>query len=136
MANDKNLDNCVFLKPMAKLELVKLLKAADVGLMLLSNIPEFYYGTSPNKFFDYIAAGIPVLNNYPGWIAENIQEFSCGVVVPPDDPESFADGLIFLADNPNLRISMKKNALKLAKNRFDRTLLAQEFTSFLEENVQ
>ena len=54
---------------MRKIDLFNYLKTeADLGLMILKNIPAFYYGTSPNKFFDYISLGLPVLNNYPGWI--------------------------------------------------------------------
>ena len=49
-----------------KEKLSGLMKSADLGLQILANVPAFYYGTSPNKFFDYIAAGLPVLNNYPG----------------------------------------------------------------------
>ena len=53
----------------------------DIGLMILENIPAFYYGTSPNKFFDYISLGLPVLNNYPGWLVEMISENNCGIAV-------------------------------------------------------
>ena len=67
--------------------------ATDVGLQLLANVPAFYYGTSPNKFFDYIASGVPPLINYPGWLAELVNEHHCGFAVPPDDPAAFADAL-------------------------------------------
>ena len=55
-----------------------------VGLQVLANVPVFYYGTSPNKFFDYIAAGLPVINNYPGWLAGMIEEHQLGFAVPPE----------------------------------------------------
>jgi hypothetical protein len=51
-----------------KEKLSGLMKSAGLGLQILANVPAFYYGTSPNKFFDYIAAELPVLNNYPGWL--------------------------------------------------------------------
>ena len=51
----------------------------DVGLMILDNIPAFYESTSPNKFFDYLASGLPVLNNYPGWIASIIERAEMGL---------------------------------------------------------
>jgi hypothetical protein len=69
----EKLDNIIFLELMPKIKLIKYLKSADLGLQILNNIPEFYYGTSPNKFFDYLASGLPVLNNYPGWIADLIK---------------------------------------------------------------
>ena len=77
----EGIDNCIFLNPVPKATLSEIIDTADIGLMILANIPAFYYGTSPNKFFDYISAGLPVLNNYPGWLAEMITEHQCGIVV-------------------------------------------------------
>ena len=80
----------LFLNSIPKEDLAKILsKSIHVGLMVLKNIPEFYKGTSPNKFFDYIASGIPVVNNYPGWIAELIENNNTGYVVPPNNPVMF-----------------------------------------------
>src|SRR5690554_6872373 len=78
-ANNEKLNNCLFFDPVPKTELNKIVANADVGMMILANVPAFYYGTSPNKFFDYISSGLPVLNNYPGWLADLIQENNCGV---------------------------------------------------------
>jgi glycosyltransferase involved in cell wall biosynthesis len=100
--------------------------------MILDNVPAFYYGTSPNKFFDYIASGLPVLNNYPGWLADMINEHNCGVAVPPGDSEAFADALCYMADHPEKRPEMSINARKLAEAKFDRNKLAAKFTNFLE----
>ena len=68
-AEERGLDNVLFLDPVPKTKLTRLMAGADLGLQVLRNIPAFYFGTSPNKFFDYISAGLPVLNNYPGWLA-------------------------------------------------------------------
>ncbi|HBH37855.1 MAG TPA: glycosyltransferase WbuB, partial [Curvibacter sp.] len=65
-AQREGLDIVVFHEPVNKARLAGLMAATDVGMQILDNVPAFYYGTSPNKFFDYIAAGLPVLNNYPG----------------------------------------------------------------------
>ena len=87
---DKKIKNCNFLDPMSKKELFMYLnKNADLGLMILKNIPAFYYGTSPNKFFDYISIGLPVLINYPGWISNIIIENKCGIYTPPENPSFF-----------------------------------------------
>lgn len=66
-AENEDFDNCIFLGHMSKKELNEVIVRADIGLMVLANVPTFYYGTSPNKFFDDIASGLPVVNNYPGW---------------------------------------------------------------------
>lgn len=132
-AVEDNLDNVRFMDPVAKTDLHSLLRKADVGLMILANVPAFYYGTSPNKFFDYIAAGIPVLNNYPGWLADIIGREAAGIAVPPEDPEAFADALLRLADNPEERQEMGSNARRLAESEFDRDKLAEAFVAEFEE---
>lgn len=132
-AKKENLTNCRFYDPVPKTELTKIMASADIGLMILKNVPAFYYGTSPNKFFDYIAAGLPILNNYTGWLADMIQENNCGEVIPPDNPEAFADALIGLADNPERRAQMGKNGRQLAEKEFSRDDLAGKFVGFLEE---
>lgn len=131
-AKDEDLSNCLFLDPMPKADLSNIVCCADIGLQILADIPAFYYGTSPNKFFDYITAGRPVLNNYPGWLADMIQENKCGVVVKPNDPNAFADGIIYLADNPEIRNEFGTNARILAENEFDRNKLGGQFVDFLE----
>lgn len=131
-AQVEKLDNCIFLKPVPKLELSYLLNRADVGIMALANVPAFYYGTSPNKFFDYIASGLPVLNNYPGWLADMIREYQCGIAVPPDNATLLADSLAYLADNREKLIGMGENGKQLARARFSRDDLADQFVSFLE----
>ncbi len=128
----ENLKNIIFLDPVSKLKLAGLMGSADIGLQVLANVPAFYYGTSPNKFFDYIAAGLPVINNYPGWLANLITENLCGYAIPPEDPEKFADTLEHAATNKELLAEMGSNAEELAKAKFDRQNLAKIWTETLE----
>ena len=117
----------------SKNELAQVLPRMDAGMMILKNIPSFYYGTSPNKFFDYIAAGLPVLNNYPGWVADMIGEANCGRVVPPDDPRAFADACVWLRDHRSDGEAIGARGRKLAKERFDRKVLGAHFVKVLED---
>lgn len=135
-ARRQNLDNVIFLDPVNKTKLAQLMARADIGLQVLADVPAFYFGTSPNKFFDYIAAGKPVLNNYPGWLAEMITESKCGFAVPPRDPHAFADALeAAAADRAQLAL-MGEKALKLARDQFDRRLLADRWVDWLESTAQ
>jgi glycosyltransferase involved in cell wall biosynthesis len=131
-AQREGLWNCVFLDSMPKRELMSLLRAVDVGLMILANVPAFYYGTSPNKFFDYLAVGLPVLTNYPGWLADMITQYECGVAVPPSDAEAFADALVHLADHRALLAEMGRRAAQMAQDEFHRAHLADRFAGLLE----
>lgn len=132
-AEAEGLDNCVFLNPVPKMQLAKMMPRADVGLMVFDDVPVFHYGTSPNKFFDYIASGLPVINNYPGWLKDMIGDNQCGLAVPPGDPEAFAGALMKLADDSALRQEMGLKARKLAEREFDRKMLAARFVEVLEK---
>ena len=130
-AQQLQLTNVVFHDPVNKTKLAGLMASADIGLQILANIPAFYYGTSPNKFFDYIAAGLPVLNNYPGWLADSITDRKCGFAVPPENPSAFADALEYAADHRNELKEMGVNAQQLAREQFNREDLSQKFSEWV-----
>ena len=127
----ENLDNVIFHPPVNKSKLAELMKGADIGLQLLANIPAFYYGTSPNKFFDYISAGLPVLNNYPGWLAGMIEDNNCGYAIEPDNAIAFADALENAANNKELLPEMGERAQALAKRDFNRHNLADKWVTWV-----
>ena len=131
-AGREGLDNVIFHEPVRKMALAGLMASTDVGLQILANVPAFYYGTSPNKFFDYIAAGLPVLNNYPGWLSNMVTEQQCGFACRPDDPAAFADALESAADDRAALKRMGQQSRKLAETSFDRTALANRWVSWLE----
>ena len=131
-AQRERLDNCLFFPPIKKIEIAQITSSMDCGLQILANVPAFYFGTSPNKFFDYIAAGLPVACNYPGWLAEMIVEQRCGVVARAGDAGSLADQLSILADNRTEAKAMGLRARRLAEQRFDRQYLAARFVAMLE----
>lgn len=122
-AERENLRNCVFVDPVPKHELAGMMAEVQAGLMILADVPAFQYGTSPNKFFDYLAAGLPVLCNYQGWVTDLIRENECGMSTPPGNAEAFANALVRLADDPALRTEQAKSARKLAEREFDRDKL-------------
>lgn len=132
-AKTEGLDNVIFHAPVNKERLSGLMAGTDVGMQILANVPAFYYGTSPNKFFDYIAAGLPVLNNYPGWLAEMIRQHECGFAVPPDDHVAFADALEQAASDRKALKAMGQRGHALAESDFSRDLLADRFVTWVTE---
>jgi glycosyltransferase involved in cell wall biosynthesis len=65
-----------------KAEVARLLAAADA--VYISYGPQQVLETgSPNKYFDALAAGKPVLLNFSGWICEEVVSQSCGLYLPP-----------------------------------------------------
>ncbi|MCP4379942.1 MAG: glycosyltransferase family 4 protein [Hyphomicrobiales bacterium] len=128
----EGLDNVVFCNPVEKARLAGLFAASDIGLQILANVPAFYDGTSPNKLFDYLAAGLPVLINYPGWAAELISANVIGTVVPPANPVAFADALERVEADRTVLAGKGRRARALAESRFDSRRLSNRFVDWLE----
>ena len=61
-----------------------------------------------------------------------IKENNCGVAIEPDNPQVFADALIYMVDEAPLA-EYSKNARALAEREFDRALLGEKFVMFFEK---
>ncbi|MFC0003687.1 glycosyltransferase family 4 protein [Micromonospora siamensis] len=77
--------NVRFLDPVPKTEMPDLLHAADVGVHVLADVKLFRIGVSPNKVFDYMAAGLPIVTNSPGTVGDLVMSTGAGLVTPPTD---------------------------------------------------
>lgn len=74
-----------------------------------------------NKVSDYAMAGIPVINTQNSVEYRNLlEEYECGINCKNGDSISIANGIMQLYNNEGLRLEMRKNAQKMATERFDR----------------
>jgi len=72
-------------------ELIRYTKAADIGLCLLEQRGISYYYSLPNRVFDYIQAGIPILaTNFPE-ISNIVKTYSTGVLIDHYEPAYLAE---------------------------------------------
>jgi glycosyltransferase involved in cell wall biosynthesis len=92
-AKVRGLTNVRFLDPVPKSDIPGLLSAADIGVHILADVPLFRYGVSPNKLFDYMAAGMPVVTNCPGEVEEIVNRADAGMAVAPDELETAIRGM-------------------------------------------
>jgi glycosyltransferase involved in cell wall biosynthesis len=134
-ARAQGLDNVTFLDPVPRRAMPALLRTSVVGLQSLQDVPAFHEGTSPNKLMDYIACGLPVVINYPGWSARMLEAADAGMA-PPRRPADFARETAALARDSRRRASMGRAARLLAETRFDRVGLAEKFVAVIEAAVQ
>ena len=134
MARDYKLDNVVFsdLVP-DKTEVARIVAACDVCMTIYRAAKEHTW--SPNKMFDALAAGRPVLINVPGWLGDTIEKNNCGTSLDSEDPTALADALEELAAKPELRQKMGENARVLAEREFDRKKLAARLDVILASIV-
>jgi glycosyltransferase involved in cell wall biosynthesis len=86
------LDNITFLPPVAKAQMPALTKAVDLGYIGLRKKDLFRYGVSPNKLFEYMAAGLPIIFAIDTAFDE-VARAGCGFSIPAEDPESLATTL-------------------------------------------
>ena len=132
-AKAENLDNVLFFDPIPKKKLFEIVARADAGLMILDNIPAFYYGTSPNKFFDYLSCGIPVITNYEGWVADIIKENKCGYYVRHSRTGEFAEILMKMAEDPEGCAQMRAASRKTAETKFARDIVLKDIAAIFEQ---
>jgi glycosyltransferase involved in cell wall biosynthesis len=130
LASKYELKNVIFSNPAPnKEQLAQIVAGCEVCLTIYRATNEHTW--SPNKMFDALAAGKPVLINVPGWLGETIEKNNCGRCLDARRPEMLADTLEELAANPELCRQMGKNARELAQRDFDRIKLAGLFENVL-----
>lgn len=118
--------------PVPKSEMHRPLAAADVGVVSLLPM-DCLEGSSPNKFFDFLAAGLPVVVNFDGWLADALRESRAGTQVDPYGPGELGLLLMALRDDPARRQRLGEAARKLAEERFDRDKLVTVLESTLRQ---
>jgi glycosyltransferase involved in cell wall biosynthesis len=125
------LKNIVFAGSLPRQEVPELLRLGDVCLVLFKNVPVL--GTnSPNKLFDALAAGRPVIVNSAGWTRDLVITHQVGCWAQPGSAASLAATLRGLAEEPERVRAMGRNARRLAETQFDRLALAAEFEKVLK----
>ena len=131
-AQELNLSNVHFLPPISKTTMPDALAAANACLAILKPV-ELYKTTYPNKVFDYMAAGRPVVLAIDGVIRQVIDEASAGIPVPPGDPEAIAAAIHQLYLHPELGRAMGLRARSYVETHFDRALLADRLADLILE---
>ena len=92
--------------------------------------------SSPNKFFDALAAGKPVAINFKGWLSEIIEAHECGLVLDPKDIYASAQKLVNAITLPLWAQKAGKNGFQVGKKYFERKNLAILLHSILIEVTQ
>ena len=131
-AADMGLSNVVFLPPAPKSELARILAAADCGVAVLKPIPLFAT-VYPNKVFDTMAAGRPVVLAIAGVIRDLVEQAGAGLAVPPGDWQGVAEAVRALARDPARARRMGAQGRACVEAGFDRRRSAERMEQiFLE----
>ncbi len=127
MSCNLGLKNIFFCPPVAKREILIILRHADAGFISLQTKPLFFYGVSPNKLFDYMLCSLPVIfaidaGNNP------VQDADCGFSVSPDSPQQVAETIQKLASMPSQqRARLGDNGYRYLIAHHDYFVLAERY---------
>jgi glycosyltransferase involved in cell wall biosynthesis len=73
---------------------------------------------SPNVILEAMASSLPVVASRVGGIPELVQDGQTGMITEPGDPQGFADALINLLNNEQLRREMGRRARQRVLDRY------------------
>ncbi len=111
-ASELNLsDRVKFYPKVSWEELMRYTRSADAGLSLEKDTNLNYRFSLPNKLFDYISAGIPVITGSLPEIRKIVEENDCGIIIPDITPEAISKAIIKLRDDPDLLNKLKQNSV-------------------------
>lgn len=130
-AEARGLDNLRLIGSLPKTGMPELLRTCDVLLGHLAKVPILYTG-SPNKLFDALASGRPVIVNSPGWTRPLVEESGAGVYVEPEDAVALADAIVRIADDPDAAARMGAAARVVAERDFSRDEQADRLIAVLQ----
>lgn len=117
LTSDMNLNNVVkFIPRMPYGKLMEYTSLADLGVSIDKPVSPNYQYSLPNKLFDYIGAGVPVMASSLVEVKKIIEGYDVGVCIKNHDPAHIAETIQFVFSDENRYKSWKENALKASEN--------------------
>ncbi len=132
MAAQMDLQNVKFIPPLPKLRMAEALAASDACIAILKPVP-MYATVYPNKVFDYMAAGRPVVLAIDGVIRQVVEAAQAGIFTPPGDAHALALVIRQLAKTPDQAHSMGSMGRLYVQEHFNRPDLAERLAKIIEE---
>lgn len=98
-------------------EIAGVAQAAIAGLVVFHPLAN-HVESQPNKIFEYMSAGLPlVASNFPLW-RNFVEENQCGIMVDPLDPSAIAAAVRRLHADPAFASQAAENGRRVAKERY------------------
>jgi len=130
-ASTMDLHNVFFIPAVPKDEMAEALAAADACIAILKPI-EMYKTVYPNKVFDYMAAGRPVILAIDGVIREVVESAQGGILVPPGDARAVEAAIRILSSERERGKILGQNGRRYIKTHFDRPVVAEKLNTLIK----
>lgn len=99
-------------------EVRSLFSRSRAGIVTFLPVPN-HVDAQPNKMFEYMSAGLPVIaSDFPLW-REIIEGNNCGICVQVDDPKSIAHAIEQLTDQPEWAAKLGANGRKAVVEKYN-----------------
>ena len=113
----------------------EIVNCCDASIVSFNNVP-ILATNSPNKLFDSLSAGKPVIVNSSGWTKDLVEKDNCGFFVDPDNPNDLVDKLLEVKDNKELLKQWGENSRRLSLEVYDKSLLSAKVANVLENAIK
>ena len=131
MVEEQGLKNVQFLGNHPMDTLAEVVNLCDASITSFLNLP-ILKTNSPNKLFDSLSAGKPIIVNSAGWTKDMVEKEQCGFYVDPEKPEELAEKLRFYKDDDETLKLWGENARRLSMEVFDKKILSAKVADVLE----
>jgi glycosyltransferase involved in cell wall biosynthesis len=129
------LNNVAFLDPLPQAKMPGVMRAADVAIINLRNVPLFD-SAMPSKCFEAMAAGLPIMLAVRGEMAGHIEKAQCGICAEPENLDQIVEAFrLFIAIGDSERREMGKRGRAYAVEHFSRDMIARKLESLMRETV-
>ncbi|MCK4352706.1 glycosyltransferase family 4 protein [candidate division WOR-3 bacterium] len=116
--NLKGWDKTYFLGYVSYREIYKYLEKVNIGLVCFLPAPNHIF-SMPNKLFEYMAAGLPIVtSNFPLW-KKIVEVNKCGLTVNPLNPKEIAKAVEWLIEHPDEAEKMGANGRKAVLEKYN-----------------
>jgi glycosyltransferase involved in cell wall biosynthesis len=99
-------------------QVLELYSRSKAGLVTFHPCPN-HINSQPNKLFEYMGAGLPIIaSNFDLW-KQIIEKYQCGILVDPQNPESISDAIKQILDKPEEAQAMGKRGCEAVKSEYN-----------------